>query len=113
MGDISKVKLMDCGTARFQAKNAEDAARKVRSALALYGSVSQDGENSLLLDCSETLYHQFVSALIEPCSAEGEWAVSLREGNAPTFLGKILLRLGSHKECHRRVKTIIKELDTV
>ena len=40
MGDITKVKLMDSGTVRFQANGLEDAVRKVRAVLSLYGAVS-------------------------------------------------------------------------
>ena len=111
MGDIAKVKLMDSGTARFRAAGMEDAMRKVRAVLSIYGTVSGEG-GEMVLDCSDSLYHQFVTAVIEPAATEDEWAASFREGNSATTLGYVLLRLGALSKCHRRMEAIIKALDT-
>jgi len=157
MGDIKKVKLMDSGTVRFQANGQEDAVRKVRAVLSLYGAVSMGPQESplgrsatgpqethkekatgqqethkgsatgqqavsadtvpeavqaqLILDCSDSLYHQFVTAVIEPTSIPNQWAASFREGNAATTLGLFLLRLGALSTCHKRMEAIIDALD--
>ena len=125
MGDITKVKLMDSGTVRFMASSMEDAMRRVRAVLSLYGTVStglqentqpkQGGvapeEGLMVLDCSDSIYHQFVTALIEPTSVTNQWAVSFREGNAATTMGVFLLRLGAFGTCHKRVEAIINALD--
>lgn len=110
MGDIAKVKLMDSGTARFRATGMDDAMRKVRAVLSIYGAVSGE-QGEMVLDCSDSLYNQFVTAVIEPTSNEGEWAASFREGNSATTLGYFLLRLGALSACHRRMEAIIKSLD--
>ena len=144
MGDITKVKLMDSGTVRFQANGLEDAVRKVRAVLSLYGAVSMGPQESpfgksatgqqdvsadtatevvqaqLVLDCSDSLCHQFVTAVIEPSpyhdtregtQAPSQWAASFREGNAATTLGLFLLRLGALSTCHKRMEAIIDALD--
>ena len=110
MGDINKVKLMDSGTVRFQAGSLEDALRKVRAVLSIYGTVTTE-EDRMILDCSDKLYHQFVVSTIEPTSNEGQWAASFREGNAATTLGLVLLRLGALSACHKRMEAIINSLD--
>lgn len=112
MGDIAKVKLMDSGTARFRASGLDDAMRKVRAVLSIYGSVSGE-QGEMVLDCSDNLYNQFVTASLEPTSTEGEWAASFREGNSATTLGRILLRLGAYSACHKRMEAIIKSLDNL
>ena len=112
MGDIAKVKLMDSGTVRFRAAGMDDAMRKVRAVLSIYGSVSGE-QGEMVLDCSDRLYHQFVTVSLEPTSTEGEWAASFREGNSATTLGYILLRLGAHSACHRRMEAILSSLDNI
>lgn len=102
---------MDSGTARFRAAGLDDAMRKVRAVLSIYGSVSGE-QGEMLLDCSDSLYNQFVTVSIEPTSNEGEWAATFREGNSATTLGRFLLRFGALSACHRRVKAIIDSLDT-
>ena len=112
MGDIAKVKLMDSGTARFRAAGMDDAMRKVRAVLSIYGSVSGE-QGEMVLDCSDTLYNQFITAKLEPTSTEGEWAASFREGNSATTLGRILLRFGALNACHKRMEAILKSLDNL
>ena len=111
MGDIAKVKLMDSGTARFPAGGLEDAERRVRAVLSIYGEVSPGGPGTMILDTSDRLYNQFITVKLEPTSTEGQWAASFREGNSATWLGMCLLRLGAHAKCHRRMRAILKELD--
>ena len=129
MGDIAKVKLMDSGTARFRAAGLDDAMRKVRAVLSIYGSVSGERNTDrnvernaevnameqaeMILDCSDSIYNQFVTVKLERTSTEGEWAASFREGNSATTLGYILLRLGAHSACHRRMQAIIESLDNL
>ena len=107
------MKLMDSGTARFPAGGLEDAERRVRAVLSMYGSleVSPGSPDTMILDMSDSLYNQFITVKLEPTSTEGQWAASFREGNSATWLGLCLLRLGAHGKCHRRMKAILKELD--
>jgi hypothetical protein len=111
MGDITKVKLMDSGTARFPAGGLEDAERRVRAVLSIYGEVSPGSPGTMILDTSDRLYNQFITVKLEPTSTEGQWAASFREGNSATWLGMCLLRLGAHSKCHKRMRAILKELD--
>ena len=111
MGDITKVKLMDSGTARFPATGLEDAERKVRAAMSIYGEVSPGIPGTMTLDMSDSLYNQFITVKLEPSSTEGQWAASFKEGNSATWLGLCLLRLGARSKCHIRMKAILNSLD--
>ncbi len=82
MCNISKVKLMDSGTALFKAHNMETAREKLTGALGAYGSVSEEGGH-LVLDFSTWRYHQFIEARLEETSTPGTFAAVLRTGDAP------------------------------
>ena len=86
MHGIDQVKLMDSGTALFDAPDLDAATQKVSELLLRGGgSLRRDGEK-LLLDFSTRRYWQVLEATVEPTSTQGRYAVSLREGDAPRLL---------------------------
>ena len=86
MHGIDQVKLMDSGTALFEAPDLDAATQKVSELLLRGGgSLRRDGEK-LLLDFSTRRYWQVLEATVEPTSTPGRYAVSLREGDAPRRL---------------------------
>lgn len=82
MSNISKVKLMDSGTALFKADNPNAAKERLTNVLKAYGSVSEEG-GLLILDFSTWRYWQFIEARLEATSMEGTFAAVLRTGDAP------------------------------
>ena len=104
MSGIDKVKLMDSGTALFDAASREDALQKLRSALGA-GTVTEEG-GTLVLDFSTRRYFQFVRARLEETSLPGRYAASLQTGDSPRLLP---LDLPS-KEAVRRTQAILSAL---
>lgn len=82
MSNISKVKLMDSGTALFKAEGKEAAKEKLSGVLKARGNVS-DEDGILVLDFSNWRYWQFIEARLEETSIPGTWAAVLRTGDAP------------------------------
>lgn len=82
MSNISKVKLMDSGTALFKAEGKEAAMEKLSGVLKARGNVS-DEDGILVLDFSNWRYWQFIEARLEETSIPGTWAAVLRTGDAP------------------------------
>ena len=83
MSQISKVKLMDSGTALFRAGSPEEAQLKLRQALLCGGGKLYEEDSCLVLDFSSWRYHQFIQARVEETSIPGTWAAVLRTGDAP------------------------------
>lgn len=104
MSNISKVKLMDSGTALFKADNKDAAKEKLHDVLKAHGGVSEEGGH-LILDFSTWRYWQFIEARLEATSTEGTWAAVLRTGDAP----KLPLTLPSRKAVSL-TKDILKAL---
>jgi len=82
MSNISKVKLMDSGTALFKAEGREAAKEKLSGILKAHGNVSEE-DGLLVLDFSSWRYWQFLEARLEETSIPGTWAAVLRTGDAP------------------------------
>ena len=86
MSDISKVKLMDSGTALFKADDRDAALEKLRKALLAGGGSLCEEDGRLVLDFSTCRHWQFVQARLEETSIPGTWAGVLRTGDAPRLL---------------------------
>ena len=82
MSKISKVKLMDSGTALFKADNLEAAKAKLQGVLKAHGTVSEE-DGLLILDFSTWRYHRFIEARLEETSIPGTFAAVLRTGDTP------------------------------
>lgn len=82
MSNISKVKLMDSGTALFKAEGREAAKEKLSGVLSAHGKVWEE-DGLLVLDFSSWRYWQFLEARLEETSIPGTWAAVLRTGDAP------------------------------
>ena len=82
MSNISKVKLMDSGTALFKAEGREAAKEKLSGILKAHGNVSEE-DGLLVLDFSSWRYWQFLEARLDETSIPGTWAAVLRTGDAP------------------------------
>jgi len=87
MSEISKVKLMDSGTALFKAGSAEEAKDKLSKVLLSEGGTLTEENGRLILDFSTARYWQFIEATLEETSIEGTFAAALRTGDAPRLLG--------------------------
>ncbi|MBO4340772.1 MAG: hypothetical protein J5835_05040 [Bacteroidales bacterium] len=83
MSQISKVKLMDSGTALFKAGNRGEADQKLKAALLIGGGTIDEEGDCLVLDFSTGRYWQFIQARLEETSIPGTWAAVLRTGDAP------------------------------
>ena len=83
MSQISKVKLMDSGTALFKAGSRGEADQKLRAVLLKDGGTICEEDSCLVLDFSTGRYWQFIQARLEETSIPGTWAAVLRTGDAP------------------------------
>ena len=90
MDPVKKVKLMDSGTARFQAEGGlSGALNKVMTEMGKEGgTVRRMSDSEALLDASGTWRNRIVTARVES-SGEG-YAASFQEGNSLTRTGRIV-----------------------
>lgn len=105
MSDISKVKLMDSGTALFKAAGREEADTRLRSVLLMGGGSLLEEDGRLVLDFSTRRYWQFIQAKLEETAIPGTWAAVLRTGDAP----KLPFDLPS-RQAVQRTKDVLKAL---
>lgn len=83
VSQISKVKLMDSGTALFKAGSRGEACQKLKAVLLKDGGTIYEEDERLVLDFSTGRYWQFIQARLEETSIPGTWAAVLRTGDAP------------------------------
>jgi len=86
MDVTERVKLMDSGTAQFEAPDFEAAVRKVSELMLRGGGTLRREGKRLVLDFSTRRYWQVLEATVEATSVPGRFAVSLREGDAGRLL---------------------------